>query len=253
MKKKALGLQVLWWSEIVVSICILFFTIPVIFIKQLEGNFSPINIDDWAILAFTITAFLYAMVGVASIIGHHLWRQFHYLVTALIFSLSVGLFKRMETIGIDVQWTYFIPMLVSIIITGVLILRLFTKKDPKQWQSVLVVDDDETLIKTIRPILMNEGFSVLTAESGEEGLDVAKTQKPDVIILDVILPGIKGRDVCKKLKEDPETSSIPVVFLTAKDSKDDIEAEMEVGGEVHLTKPFDKKGLIAVLKKVLAS
>ena len=91
-----------------------------------------------------------------------------------------------------------------------------------QWQSILVIDDDEGLLKTLRPILMTHGYSVLTANSGEEGLQVAKVQKPDLIILDVILPGIKGREVCKMLKTDPVTQHIPVMFLTVKDSEDEI-------------------------------
>ncbi len=128
----------------------------------------------------------------------------------------------------------------------------FLGNKPEEWRSVLVIDDDMTLIKTIRPILMTNGFSVLTATTGEEGIQIAKLQKPHLILLDVILPGIKGREVCKRLKEDPATKSIPVIFLTSKDSPDDIKAEMEVGAVSHLTKPVNARPLIAALKKVLA-
>ena len=113
-----------------------------------------------------------------------------------------------------------------------------------KWRSILVVDDDETIIKTVRPILISHGCSVLTASSGEGGLQIALTQKPDLIVLDVILPGIKGREVCKKLKEDERTKDIPIVFLTAKNSPEDIQAEMDVGAEAHLTKPVNAKALI---------
>ncbi|HLF19074.1 MAG TPA: response regulator [Candidatus Omnitrophota bacterium] len=121
------------------------------------------------------------------------------------------------------------------------------------WRSILVIDDDETLIKTVRPILISHGFSVLTALTGEDGLVVARTQKPDIILLDVILPGIKGRDVCKKLKSDAATKDIPVVFFTAKDSADDVQAEKEVGANDHITKPVDPRALIRTIKNVLKS
>lgn len=119
------------------------------------------------------------------------------------------------------------------------------------WKSILVVDDDEILLKMVRPVLMNNGYSVLTAATGETGLQIAKQQQPDLIILDVILPGIKGRDVCKRLKADPETQAIPVIFLTSKDSPDDIRAEMEVGGLRHLTKPVNPKLLVQTIKEIL--
>jgi len=119
------------------------------------------------------------------------------------------------------------------------------------WRSVLVIDDDEALMRTVRPILISRGFSVLTAVTGEDGLTVAKTQKPDIILLDVILPGMKGRDVCKAIKDDPQTKDIPVVFFTAKDSEDDIRAEMEVGAEDHITKPIDPSVLISTIDGIL--
>jgi len=122
----------------------------------------------------------------------------------------------------------------------------------RNWQSVLVIDDDETLVKTVRPALMANGYSVLTANSGEDGLAIARSQRPDLIILDVILPGIKGRDVCKKLKADKATHDIPVIFLTAKDSQDDIQAELQAGGEMHLTKPVDPNALLSSVRSVLA-
>ncbi len=127
----------------------------------------------------------------------------------------------------------------------------FHDKTTKEWRSILIVDDDEIHIKTIRPILMTSGYAVLSAPSGEYGLQIAKAQKPDLILLDVILPGIKGREVCKRLKNDPSTKNIPVVFLTSKDSQDDIQAEIEVGAVSHLTKPVNPKLLISTIKQIL--
>ena len=118
-------------------------------------------------------------------------------------------------------------------------------------RSILVIDDDEMVSKIVRPILFSYGFSVLAANTGEDGLQVAKTQKPDLILLDVIMPGIKGREVCTKLKNDPETKDIPVVFLTAKRSEEDIKAEKEVGSSGHLTKPVNAKSLIDMIQSVL--
>jgi len=124
------------------------------------------------------------------------------------------------------------------------------KNDP--WlRSVLVVDDDDNISKIVRPILFSHGFSVLAASTGEEGLQIARSQKPDLVLLDVILPGIKGREVCVKLKEDPLTKEIPIIFLTSKDSPEDIEAENKVGSAGHLTKPVNPKTLVNMIKSVL--
>lgn len=125
----------------------------------------------------------------------------------------------------------------------------------QNWESVrkcvLVVDDDEGMQKTIKRILLNSGFSVLSAMTGERGIQVAKLQKPNLIILDVLLPGMKGREVCKTLKGDAATKDIPVVFLTAKDSPDDIAAEKAAGGLMHITKPVNAKILIGEIRKIL--
>jgi len=126
-----------------------------------------------------------------------------------------------------------------------------SSKSEDQWKSVLLVDDDEAVVKTIRPALISRGYSVLSANSGEDGMRIAQSQKPDLIILDVIMPGIKGREVCKILKEGDETKDIPVMFLTAKDSPDDIQAEKEAGAVAHLTKPVNIKELISTVKEVI--
>ena len=118
-------------------------------------------------------------------------------------------------------------------------------------KKILVVDDDKGLLKVLRANLMSHGFSVITADTGEKGLQLAGKKKPDLIILDVLLPGIKGREVCAKIKKNKLTSRIPVLFLTAKDSPDDVKAEMAAGALGHLTKPVDPKELIAEIKNIL--
>ena len=99
---------------------------------------------------------------------------------------------------------------------------------------------------------MTDGFQIVTAESGEKGLELAKNQRPDLIILDVLLPGIKGREVCAKLKQDDKTKNIPVIFLTSKKSLDDLKAEAEIGALTHFTKPVDSKKLLEEIKTILA-
>ncbi|MFC1510242.1 response regulator [Candidatus Omnitrophota bacterium] len=121
----------------------------------------------------------------------------------------------------------------------------------KEWKCILIVDDDEVAIKTVRPLLIARGYSVLSAFSGEAALEIMEKQKPDCVLLDVIMPGIKGREVCKRIKANEKTKDIPVVFLTAKDSEDDIKAEKEAGASGHLTKPVNPKVLYSLLHEVL--
>ena len=120
-------------------------------------------------------------------------------------------------------------------------------------KKILIVDDDQGLLKVIRAGLMQKGYQIYAAATGEKGLRLAKQIKPDLIILDVILPGIKGREVCALLKEDGETRDIPVIFMTAKDSPDDVKAELEVGAVSHLTKPINVQQLFVEIKKILGT
>ena len=146
---------------------------------------------------------------------------------------------------------------------NVIVLLYFTQSNVK-WQfhtrkygswnkSILLVDDDESIIKTLRPVLLSYGYAVLTADTGEEGLQVIRRQKPDLVILDVILPGIKGRELCQQMKQDPELRNIPVIFMTAKESPEDIKAEKAIGAAGHITKPVDIRVLVEVIQKVLDS
>jgi len=172
----------------------------------------------------------------------------------------IGLNVLAGSYGI-VLW-FFFPNLVEpgIILLNLFIILFLLHRDTRaqfriDWRkvrkSVLVVDDDPGQLKTVKQILLSNGYSVLTASSGEKGVQIARLQKPDLILLDVILPGLKGRDVCAQLKEDGITTNIPVIFLTAKDSIDDIHAEMAVGGISHLTKPVNARILLAEIKRVL--
>ncbi|MFA5059507.1 MAG: response regulator [Candidatus Omnitrophota bacterium] len=117
--------------------------------------------------------------------------------------------------------------------------------------TILAIDDDRGLLKLLKVNLTSKGFDVVTALTGEQGLELARKRHPNLILLDVILPGKKGRQVCKELKEDPKTKDIPVVFLTAKDSPDDVQAEKEAGAVAHITKPIDSKKLFADISRIL--
>ena len=129
--------------------------------------------------------------------------------------------------------------------------RLLQKQTrPAQW-TVLLVDDDKSFLKMAHSHFVKERVYLLTAETGEKGIKLAKQWAPDLILLDVIMPGLKGREVCLKLKEDSLTKDIPVVFLTYKDSPDDIMAEMEVGAMMHLSKPISMTDLLKEVKGIL--
>ena len=118
-------------------------------------------------------------------------------------------------------------------------------------RKILLVDDDPGVHFIATPILTKEGYTVVSAKHGEQGLQLALNERPDLIILDVIMPGIKGRDLCVKMKAYEVLNKIPVVFLTAKDSEDDIKAELDAGAVTHLTKPIDSAQLVAVVKGIL--
>jgi two-component system alkaline phosphatase synthesis response regulator PhoP len=118
-------------------------------------------------------------------------------------------------------------------------------------EKVLVVDDEENIRELVRYNLDREGYRVTTVGSGEEALQQAGSQVPDLIILDLMLPGIDGLDVCRELKHDPKTAHIPIVMLTVKGEESDIVIGLELGADDYITKPFSPKILLARLKAVL--
>ncbi len=121
-------------------------------------------------------------------------------------------------------------------------------------KKILIVDDDPGVHFIISPILAKEGYNVVSARHGEQGLQLALSTRPDLIILDVIMPGsIKGRELCVKIKAYDVLKDTPVIFLTSKDSDDDIKAELDAGAITHLTKPIDATQLLTVVKNILGS
>ena len=116
---------------------------------------------------------------------------------------------------------------------------------------ILIVDDDRSVHMTLTPVLAGAGFEIHSAYSGEEGLRMARSFQPRIVILDVIMPKMKGREVCLQLKNNPQTKNIPVIFMTSKDSPDDVQAELHAGAVGHLTKPVNPKRLLGEIRKVL--
>lgn len=110
---------------------------------------------------------------------------------------------------------------------------------------ILAVDDDATQRLMIQRALERYGYRVMTVENGSKGLEAAYQQRPDLILLDVMLPDINGKEICRRLKSDFRTKKIPVIFLTSLDTPRDIIEEYNLGAEIHLTKPIKAKELVS--------
>ena len=116
---------------------------------------------------------------------------------------------------------------------------------------ILVVDDEADIRELVRLNLTREGYEVLDCESGEQALDVSRSKGPDLVVLDLMLPGIDGLEVCKQLKADPKTARVPIVILTAKGEEADVVAGLEVGADDYVAKPFSGKVLVARVRRLL--
>ena len=116
---------------------------------------------------------------------------------------------------------------------------------------VLVVDDEPDLLELVQYNLAAAGYDVTCVGSGEEALAAVGLAQPDLVILDVLLPGMDGLDVCKTLKGDAQMAGIPVVMLTARGEEADIVTGLEIGADDYLTKPFSPRELLARIKAVL--
>ena len=112
-------------------------------------------------------------------------------------------------------------------------------------RKVLIVDDEPSIAKILRKQLEVAGFEVAVAVDGEEGLSKVREWKPELVLLDVMLPKINGHEVCKTLKADPELKRIPVIMLTAKTQRQDQDLAQQQGADAFLTKPFQLAELLA--------
>ena len=118
-------------------------------------------------------------------------------------------------------------------------------------KNILVVEDDLDIRELISFNLQNEGHQVFEAKDGEAGIDKAREKLPDLILLDLMLPGIQGLDVCRIIKSDQETKEIPIIMVTALGQEEDIVKGLETGADDYITKPFSIKVLIARVNAVL--
>ena len=116
---------------------------------------------------------------------------------------------------------------------------------------ILLVEDDRDIVEMVEYNLRQEGYETLSALNGEDGIHLAKTERPDLIILDIMLPVIDGFEVCRTLKKDDVTAHIPIIILSAKSQETDKIVGLELGADDYITKPFSPRELIARTKAVL--
>jgi len=116
---------------------------------------------------------------------------------------------------------------------------------------ILVVDDEVYILHILDFSLGAEGFDVITATDGEEALAKAQREKPDLIVMDVMMPRLDGYETCRRLKNDPGTRDIPVLLLTARGREEDRKQGMESGADDYITKPFSPNKLISRVSDIL--
>ncbi len=116
---------------------------------------------------------------------------------------------------------------------------------------IAVIEDEADILEVIEYNLSREGYRTLTSRDGEAGLRLVRKKAPDLVLLDLMLPGLDGIEVCRRIKEDPLTRSIPIIMVTAKDEESDVVLGLGVGADDYVTKPFSPKELLARVKAVL--
>jgi two-component system phosphate regulon response regulator PhoB len=118
-------------------------------------------------------------------------------------------------------------------------------------ERILVIEDEPDILEMIRYNLDREGYRVSTVVNGEDGFERAQQDSPDLVLLDLMLPGIDGLEICRRLKADPVTRAIPIVMVTAKGDESDIVLGLGLGADDYVPKPFSPKELVARVKAVL--
>ena len=118
-------------------------------------------------------------------------------------------------------------------------------------EKVLIVDDEEHIVELIKFNLEANGYKAITASNGLEALELAKSEKPDLVLLDIMLPGLNGNDVCKEIRRDVEIATMPIIMITAKGEELDRILGLELGADDYVTKPFSVRELMARIKAVL--
>ncbi len=118
-------------------------------------------------------------------------------------------------------------------------------------KKILIIDDTELMVKLITDILSEKGYNVVSANSGLEGIKMVAAEKPDLVLLDVMMPGINGFEVCKLLREDEGNQLMPIIILTAQGDEDDKLTGLELGADDYITKPFNPRELVSRVNNTL--
>lgn len=118
-------------------------------------------------------------------------------------------------------------------------------------ETILIVDDEEDIIELIKYNLKNEGYHILTAVTGEEAIKISKQARPDLVVLDLMLPGIDGLEVTRRLRTAGDTKDMPIVMLTAKGEESDVVTGLELGANDYISKPFSPRELTARIRAIL--
>ena len=118
-------------------------------------------------------------------------------------------------------------------------------------KTVLIIEDNLEIRENTAEILELGGFKVVGAENGKEGIDVARTTRPDIILCDIMMPQVDGYQVIRELKSNPETSGIPFIYVTASGEKSEVQLAMNMGANGYVRKPFDIKELMEVINQCL--
>ena len=116
---------------------------------------------------------------------------------------------------------------------------------------MLVVDDDDTVREVLRRYLSRDGHEVLEAADGPTGLERARTGHPDLVVLDLMLPGMNGLDVCRELRADPRLRRLRILMLSAKGRESEVEKGLGLGADAYVTKPFSTRELVARVRQLL--
>jgi DNA-binding response OmpR family regulator len=118
-------------------------------------------------------------------------------------------------------------------------------------KKILVIEDDPASLRLMQYILSHKGYEVLTAVNGLDGLKKTRSESPDLIILDVMLPGMDGFDICYHLRAEPQTAKLPILMLSAKAREVDRDTGLKVGADAYITKPIDPTDIISNIETLL--
>lgn len=120
-------------------------------------------------------------------------------------------------------------------------------------KKILVVDDEPSIARLVKMSLAVEGYEVKTAVSGFEAMESVEQDKPELIVLDIMMPGMNGYEVCMEIKKKPTTKNIKVIFLTARGNPGDAQQGFSIGGDDYIIKPFDPEELLEKVKNIIGA